>query len=108
MSTTAVSTVDNQNLLLRCQMLEIEKSIALQRCEEYQNLMEQFTGRVGPTREDEESAQPIDSSSRSVPTTPSGPTSTTQQQRPLSSLLERRNDQVRRRHQRSVFIATHI
>ena len=95
---------DNQRLHLRCQMLEIEKSCAVLRCEEYRNLLEQFTGGAGPTREGEEREQPIASSSRSVPTTPPGPTSTTQRQRMLPSLMGRRNDQSRRRHQSSVLL----
>ena len=100
MSTSAVGVVDNQNWHLRCRMLEIEKCSAIWRCEEYQKLLEQFNGDVGPAREGEGREQPIASSSRSVPITPSGPISTMQQQRPLPSLVERRNDQGRRRHQR--------
>ena len=95
---------DNQRLHLRCRMLEIEKSCAVLRCEEYQKLLEQFDGGIGPTCEGEEREQPIASSSRSVPITPSGPTSTTQRQRPLLSLMGRRNEQGRRLHQRSVLL----
>lgn len=97
---------DRQKLDLRCRMLEIERDCATWRSEEYRKLLEQFSGGVGhaaaavaePELEDRQ--QPVASSSRSAPATPSGPASRRRQPRP--SLAARRGDDGREHHQRTL------
>ncbi|KAH8992350.1 hypothetical protein EDB92DRAFT_1857377 [Lactarius akahatsu] len=99
---------DRQILDLRCRMLEIERDCAAWRSEEYRKLLEQFSGGVShvaaaavaaePELEDRQ--QPVASSSRSAPATPSRPASRRRQPRP--SLAARRGDDGREQQQRTL------
>ncbi|KAH9058286.1 hypothetical protein EDB87DRAFT_1743166 [Lactarius vividus] len=100
--------LDRQKLDLRCRMLEIERDCASWRSEEYRKLLEQFGGGVGHAAaaaaavqpELEGRQQPVASSSRSAPATPSGPASLRRQPRP--SLAARRGDDAREHQQRTL------
>ncbi len=88
-------------------MLEIERSSAAWRSEEYRRLLEQFAGGdVGQSTAQPEGGQPVGSSSQFVPATPSGPTH--QQQQVLPSLVARQDDDDREHHQGSVITAVCI
>ncbi|KAH8981456.1 hypothetical protein EDB86DRAFT_432436 [Lactarius hatsudake] len=99
---------DRQKMDLRCRMLEIERDCAAWRSEEYRKLLEQFSGGVGhaaatavaaePELEDRQ--QPVASSSRSAPATPSRPASRRRQPRP--SFAARRGDDGREHRLRTL------
>ncbi|KAH9170578.1 hypothetical protein EDB89DRAFT_2071799 [Lactarius sanguifluus] len=100
---------DRQKLDLRCRMLEIERDCAAWRSEEYRKLLEKFSGGFGHAAaaaavaaepELEDRRQPVASSSRSAPATPSGPVSRRRQPRP--SLAARRGDDGREQQQRTL------
>ncbi|KAF8274345.1 hypothetical protein EI94DRAFT_852065 [Lactarius quietus] len=94
---------DRLNLDLRCRILEIERSCAAWRCEEYRRLFEQVSGDLGAAREGGEREQPVATSSRSIPASPSAAFPGSRPQQPRSLLpnpVVRQDNQVRRRHER--------
>ncbi|KAF8268675.1 hypothetical protein EI94DRAFT_1126106 [Lactarius quietus] len=96
---------NRQNLDLRCRMLEIERSWAVWRCDEYRKLLEQASGDLDAARELEGGGreQPVATSSRSIPASPSAAFPGSRPQQPRSLLpnpVVRQDNQVRRRRER--------
>ncbi len=100
-------SLDRQKLDLRCRMLEIERDGAAWQSEQYLKLLQQFGGGVGHAiaAEPQGRQQPVASSSRSAPATPSGPS---QRRRPRPSLVARQDDDGRERHQWSVLLQYYV
>ena len=91
-----------QNLDLRCRVLEIDKEVALWRCEKYRELL---LGGSGDSIGHSAAERTIVSSS-SHSGLASGSTAL-QQQPLLPGLVAQQDDEGRAHHQRSVFAAAH-